>query len=73
MILLATMAPATALSSPPSDAFRYVHDADGRLKAAIDPEGDTAIYNWDAAGNLLSVVRHPSDDLSVIQLTPARG
>jgi RHS repeat-associated protein len=71
--LLAMLGPATALSSPPSDAFRYVHDADGRLKAAIDPEGDTVIYNWDAASNLISVERSPSDELSIIQLGPSKG
>jgi YD repeat-containing protein len=67
------LGPAAALSSPPSNAFRFVHDADGRLKAAIDPEGDTAVYSWDAAGNLLSISRHASSKLSVVQLNPGRG
>src|SRR6188768_610000 len=62
-----------ALASPPNNAFRFVHDADGRLKAAIDPEGDTAVYNWDAAGNLLSILRNSSTELSIIQLNPDSG
>lgn len=71
--LLTMLGPATAFSSPPSDAFRYVHDADGRLRAAIDPEGDTVVYNWDAASNLISIERNPSDELSIIQLDPPKG
>ena len=73
VFVLAMLGPAAALSDPPANAFRHVHDADGRLKAAIDPEGDTALYSWDATGNLLSIDRHPSDDLSIIQLSPAKG
>ncbi len=73
MLIAAVLAPATALSSPPSNAFRFVHDADGRLKAAIDPEGDTAVYSWDAAGNLLSISRHASSKLSIAELSPAKG
>jgi len=34
---------------------RYVYDGAGRLIAAIDPTGDTATYNYDAVGNLLSI------------------
>jgi len=62
-----------AIASPPGDAFRFVYDADGRLKAAIDPPGDTATYNWDVVGNLLSIDRNPSDELSILQLSPAKG
>jgi RHS repeat-associated protein len=67
------MAPAIANSTPPSDAFRFVYDADGRLKAAIDPEGDTATYNWDTGGNLLSIGRASSGKLSILRLSPARA
>ncbi|MFL5898394.1 MAG: IPT/TIG domain-containing protein, partial [Solirubrobacterales bacterium] len=60
-------------ASPPSNAFRFLHDSDGRLKAAVDPEGGTAVYNWDAAGNLLSITRRESSELSIIQVSPGRG
>src|SRR6185436_11699904 len=63
----------TTLASSPSDGFHFVHDVDGRLKAAINPEGETATYGWDAAGNLLSVSRKPSSELSIIQLNPGSG
>jgi len=72
-LVVCAVGPSSALSSPPSDAFRFVYDADGRLKAAIDPEGDTATYNWDAAGNLLSIGRSASSKLTVLQLSPSQG
>jgi len=52
---------------------QYVYDELGRLVAAIDPAGDTTIYTYDAAGNLLSVSRNSSAQLSVIAFTPTRG
>jgi len=67
------LAPAGATASPPSDAFRFIYDADGRLRAAIEPEGETATYGWDAAGNLLSISRSASEKLSILQLAPAKG
>jgi YD repeat-containing protein len=73
LVLLCTLSSTSALASPPSNAFRFFHDPDGRLSAAIDPEGSTAVYNWDAAGNLLSISRHASSQLSIVQLSPARG
>jgi RHS repeat-associated protein len=73
ILLLGTLSSTNAFASPPSNAIRFQHDADGRLKAAIDPEGDTAVYNWDAAGNLLSITRHSSSKLAVVQLNPARA
>ena len=73
IFLAALVAAPTAISAVPSDAFRFLYDADGRLKAAIDPEGDAAVYEWDAGGNLLSIDRNPSSELSVLQLNPARG
>lgn len=71
--LLVLFSASSAIASPPSNAIRFLHDAEGKLKAAIDPEGDTAVYGWDAAGNLLSISRHPSNELSIVQLSPQRG
>jgi RHS repeat-associated protein len=59
--------------SPPPGAFNFIHDSDGRLKAAIQPEGDIATYGWDAAGNLVAIDRSSSSELSIIQLSPASG
>src|SRR6478752_3133587 len=71
--VLVSIGPASAAASPPANAFRFVHDADGRLKAAIDPEGETAAYGWDAAGNLLSISRNASSKLSVLRPSPSEG
>jgi RHS repeat-associated protein len=59
--------------SGPHPPIRFVHDADGRLEAMIEPHGETAVYDWDAAGNLLSITRHPSAELSILQLSPAKA
>jgi RHS repeat-associated protein len=65
--------PSVALASPPSTAIRYVYDADGQLKAVVNPATETALYGWDPAGNLLSVGLKSSKKLSVVQLAPAQG
>ena len=44
---------------------RYVYDELGRLVAVIDGNGDTAVYAYDAVGNLLSIARHGPTDVSV--------
>lgn len=36
---------------------QYVYDALGRLTQVIDPSGNTATYNYDAVGNLVSITR----------------
>jgi YD repeat-containing protein len=38
-------------------ATQYVYDEKGRLQAVIAPSGETAAYNYDAAGNLVSITR----------------
>src|SRR5690348_13207884 len=73
LLCLGLLAPMSASASPPSNAFRFLHDPDGRLKAAIDPEGGTAVYNWDPTGNLLSIVRHESSELSIVGIFPGHG
>jgi YD repeat-containing protein len=54
-------------------AVQYVYDELGRLVAAIDPAGDTVIYAYDPAGNLVSVSRNSSSQLSIIAFQPVRG
>ncbi len=73
LVVFALLGSASASALPPSNALRYVHDADGRLKAVVDPEGQTAVYSRDAAGNLLSISRHASTTLAIIQLFPGQA
>jgi RHS repeat-associated protein len=73
LLFLCLLSSSSAFASPPGNAIHFLHDSNGRLKAAIEPEGSTAVYNWDAAGNLSSISRHASSKLSVVQLSPQRG
>jgi RHS repeat-associated protein len=58
-------------SGPPG--VDYTYDENGRLLAATDPNGDTAVYHYDVVGNILSIGRHPSSDLSIVNFSPSRG
>src|ERR1051325_599678 len=50
-----------------------VYDELGRLVAVIDPAGEKATYTYDAVGNLLSITRSSSSQLSIIEFTPNKG
>jgi YD repeat-containing protein len=52
---------------------RYVYDELGRLIAVIDPAGETTHYTYDEAGNLTSVSRASSAQISIAAFTPSRG
>ena len=52
---------------------QYVYDDLGRLVAVVDPAGQTTVYTYDAAGNLLSVSNNASSQLSVVSFTPNHG
>jgi len=49
----------------------YVYDDAGRLRAVIDPATDTAVYGYDAVGNLTGITRQLSSTLAVLQFTPS--
>lgn len=51
----------------------YIYDEVGRLKAVVDPAGNTALYTYDAVGNLLDITRHSSGQVAIIQFVPAQG
>ncbi|MFE6978574.1 IPT/TIG domain-containing protein [Streptomyces sp. NPDC057682] len=51
----------------------YAYDATGRLVGVSDPDGETARYRYDEAGNRLGVDRFPSSTLSVLSLVPVRA
>lgn len=64
-----------ALSPVPihAGAPNYVYDDAGRLIAVIDPTSDTAVYIYDAVGNLLSITQQPSSQLAIFNFTPKSG
>jgi YD repeat-containing protein len=53
--------------------IQYLYDALGRLIAVIDVKGDTARYSYDAVGNLLSIQRYTSLQISIISYAPSSG
>ncbi len=66
-IVLAGIVPGTA------GDISYVYDSLGRLIAVIDPATDTAVYSYDAVGNLTGITRQISSTLAILQFTPASG
>ena|SRR5579864_875946 len=62
-----------SLQAQGSGTINYVYDSLGRLAGVINPNGDTAVYNYDAVGNLLSISRQSSSQLSIITFTPTNG
>jgi YD repeat-containing protein len=51
----------------------YVYDRIGRLIGVVDPASDTAVYHYDAVGNLTSISRQSSALVSLIDFNPASG
>ena len=51
----------------------YVYDDLGRLVAVIDVNGNAAEYSYDAVGNILSISRYTSSQVSIIDFSPESG
>lgn len=51
----------------------YIYDELGRLVGVVDPSSETARYVYDATGNIVSVSRYRSTQVSIIQFTPNSG
>ena len=52
---------------------RYVYDSLNRLIAVSDETGDTAIYRYDAVGNLLTITRHGANEVLILDFVPQSG
>ena len=63
---------ASTVPSPAGD-ISYVYDNLGRVLAVIDPASDTAVYAYDAVGNLTGITRQASSTLAIFQFTPSSG
>src|SRR5213080_2811931 len=57
----------------PSNDVDFVYDDSGRLVAVVDPVGDSAIYEYDGVGNLLSISHQSSSTLGIIEFRPKSG
>lgn len=51
----------------------YLYDELSRLRAVIDTTSETAIYSYDAVGNLTKITRQSSSLVSIIELLPDSG
>jgi YD repeat-containing protein len=51
----------------------YVYDDLGRLVGVIDVKGNAAEYSYDAVGNIVSISRFTSTQVSIIEFTPDSG
>jgi hypothetical protein len=53
---------------------QYVYDDLGRLSAVVNPTtNEAALYQYDAVGNLLGIVRQPASTLAILNFTPKSG
>jgi YD repeat-containing protein len=64
---------ATSVLSSSAGDISYVYDNLGRVIAVIDPATDTAVYAYDAVGNLTGITRQASSTLAIFQFTPSSG
>lgn len=60
-------------ASPVGADISFVYDQVGRLVGVIDAAGDTAVYSYDAVGNLRSISRYASSIVSLIDFAPHGG
>ena len=56
-----------------SSTVQYVYDENGRLRAVISPSGVTTIFNYDAAGNIVSITQQANPLVSISGFTPTSG
>lgn len=52
---------------------QYFYDDNGRLYAVVAPNGETAIYEYDATGNILAIRRLPAGTLTLFSFNPHEG
>ncbi|MBD0326165.1 MAG: RHS repeat protein, partial [Pyrinomonadaceae bacterium] len=64
---------AGSVSAQNPNELTYIYDELGRLIAVVDPAGETVKYTYDVVGNLLSITRHNSSQLSIIKVQPDSG
>jgi RHS repeat-associated protein len=66
------LAPTFEAAAAAGDPFRFIYDQIGRLVAAVTPT-DTAIYAYDAVGNMTTITRQAATTLAVIEFAPHAG
>jgi YD repeat-containing protein len=59
----------TSLASAQGNTL-YAYDQLGRVIGVISPTGDAAAYTYDPTGNITSILRYTSTQVSIVALTP---
>jgi YD repeat-containing protein len=54
-------------------SIRYVYDDFGRLIGVVDASGNSAVYHYDAVGNVMAIDRYTATQIVVIALSPGIG
>ena len=70
---LAVLAFAGSPASSRAQTVQYVYDELGRLVGVVAPNGESAVYTYDAVGNLLSIARHAASAVTIVEFTPNGG
>ena len=61
------------LDGAPTGPVQYAYDELSRLIQVIDPSGDSAIYHYDAVGNIISIDRAGSSSVAIAGFAPTSG
>jgi len=72
-MLASMLAPAPRVAAASPAGITFVHDDAGRLLAVIDLATTTAVYSYDATGNIVSIANRSSSILSVLRVAPLQG
>lgn len=64
---------ATNFSLSGQSTLSYDYDALGRLVGVVDPLNGSAVYNYDAVGNVTSIQRLSSSQVGIISFVPTSG
>ena len=70
---LALVAASVLVVAAQQPVINYVYDDLGRLIGVIDANGDSAVYHYDAVGNVTSIDRYTSSQIAVIAVSPSHG
>lgn len=73
VLSLALMVPSIALLAQQGGTTRYVYDDNGRLIAVISPSGESALYEYDPAGNFTAIRRLDANALRLLSFSPHQG
>jgi YD repeat-containing protein len=56
-----------------AQGISFLYDELGRLIAVVSPGSGTAVYTYDAVGNLLSITRHAAAAVLIVDFSPKQG